>query len=125
MKLTAYYDRENEVVFAVADGQVTTENLKATTRKALELSKKHNCYHLLFDITKCTESQSILQGFLDMENMEKTTGLTFKHKCAVIYNPAIYPNERARFIENVVTNRINPDFKMFTRQQKALAWLRK
>ena len=124
MELTTYYDTDNQVVVLEAEGPVTRENIKVTARKALELSNTHICNYILFDLTKCPESQSIFQGYDAMKNMELTTGITRNLKCAVVYNPSIYPEERAKFIENVVMNRPNPFYSMFTSRQDAFVWLK-
>jgi hypothetical protein len=110
-------------VITVPKGDVTTENVKISAMKALEFSIQHSCNYLLFDIRKCKEAQPIIQGYYDMKDMERTTGLTNSHKCAIVYDPAIYPEERAQFIENVVANRPNPMLKMFTSTEDAHDWL--
>ena len=124
MELSVYYDERKNIVVAIPVGSVTTDNVKKTIVKALEISKKNNCLDLLFDISKCQVDRGIIEGFNDMQNVQQLTGITFMHKCAVIYNPEIYPDERARFIENVVTNRPNPDYKMFTNSEEAIKWLK-
>lgn len=125
MELTAYFDQGNKVIVVESVGEVNTENIKATATKALELSKQHNNNLLLFDITKCSVGQSATQGFQDMQNMSETTGLTLDYKSAIVYDPNIYPTDRARFIENVVFNRGNQRFKVFTDRHEALKWLKK
>ncbi|MDZ4845019.1 MAG: STAS/SEC14 domain-containing protein [Chitinophagales bacterium] len=103
---------------------MTTENVRKTTGLALQLAKEHGSNRLLFDISKMKLGQSSLQGFLDMKNMGATTGLMIENKCAVVYNPATYPTERAGFIEALVTNRPNPAFKMFKSCEAAIQWLK-
>jgi hypothetical protein len=49
-----------------------------------------------------------MDGFNLMSDLNKNTGLTVSHRTAIFYDFNIYPNERARFIENVVSNRANP-----------------
>ena len=124
MKLSVIYDKDNEIIIAKPVGNITKENVKATAMKALELSKKCDCDYLLFDVRKCPVAQSDVEGFFLMKNMEETTGLTLKHRVAIVYDPALYPKERAQFIENVVVNRINPVYKMFMSIEDALLWLK-
>ncbi len=125
MELTAYYDNDNKIVFAKPIGEVTTINAKETTKKALELSKEYNCNSLLFDIRQCFLGQSIIEGFEAMSKIGETIGLTSNYKCAVVYDPNNFPDERANFIENVVKNRTNYNFKLFTGPEEALTWLDK
>jgi hypothetical protein len=124
MELTAYFDEENNVVVTTPVGEVTLENVKATTREALILSEKHTCYSLLFDIRQCPIGQSLSDGFWVMQDMKETLGLDYRYRVAIVYNPEIYPQERAQFIENVVVNRGNPNFKLYIELDQALAWLR-
>jgi hypothetical protein len=79
----------------------------------------------LFDIRNCPIKQTLLDGFQGMRNLKDSTGLDLTYKIAVVYNPDIYPKERAQFIENVVENRANPTYKMFTDIDEAMAWLMK
>lgn len=124
MKLDASYDSDKNIVVVEAEGLVTTESVKAAVLKALELSKEHDCYDLLFDITKCKAGQSLVQAFEAMSNLQQTTGLTHKHKCAVVFDPATYPMERAQFVENVVATRPNPELRLYTNGQEATQWLK-
>lgn len=99
------------------------ENVRTTVNKALELSKLHRCPQLLFDIRKCPIRQTLLEGFEGMSDLRKSIGLELSFKIAIVYDPAVYPTERAQFIENVVVNRANPAFRMFSDYDEALAWL--
>jgi len=123
MEVTVYYDNESDVVVTVPKGDITTENVKTGASKALELSKEHNCNYMLFDIRECREAQPVVQGYYDMQDVEKTTGISKHHKCAIVYDPVKYPDDRAQFIENVVSNRPNPMFKMFTSTEDAHSWI--
>ncbi len=124
MKLNLYFDVENGIIVTKAVGAAITENVKITMKKALELSKEHDCTKILFDISKCGEAQPIAEGFHFMKDGFMLLGYTPTHKCAVFYNPEIYPEERAKFIENVVTNRANPMFKVFKQFDDAAEWLK-
>jgi len=126
MELSAYYDHVNHIVIVASEQEdvVTTDKIKYATGLAMRLAHEHQCDFLLFDITNMKESQSLIQGFLDMSDLNKTTGLTAQFKCAVIYNPATYSDGRASFIEAVVTNRPNPMFKMFRTREAAIEWLK-
>ena len=126
MEIAAYYDEENKVVVVASEneGPVTTELVKRATALAMQIAQEHHCDLLLFDISNMREAQSIVQGFTDMSDIGKTTGLTFRFKCAVVYNPSKYSTSRAVFIEAVVTNRPNPIFKMFKTRDDAMEWLK-
>jgi hypothetical protein len=125
MDLETYYDNGNNIVVAKPIGEVTTDKVKETSKKVLELSRNYNCNFLLFDMRLCSEGQSIIRGFESMSKLGETTGLTSLHKCAFVYDPENYPEERAKFIENVVTNRASNAFKFFTNYEEALTWLNK
>jgi len=60
-----------------------------------------------------------------MSDLNKNTGLTVSHRTAIFYDFNIYPNERARFIENVVSNKANPRLRYFTDMKEAIEWLKK
>lgn len=124
MQLFGYYDTSRDIVAIRAVGPVTKENARKTAQEALELSRQNNCFRLLFDLRECEEGQSIIRGFETMENMEKSIGLSSDYKCAVVYDPEKYSPERAKFIENVATNRPNPAFRMFTNMDQAIHWLK-
>ncbi|MDH5414206.1 MAG: hypothetical protein OEW87_08710 [Flavobacteriaceae bacterium] len=51
--------------------------------------------------------------------------MTVSHRTAILYDFNIYPNERARFIENVVSNRANPQLSYFSDMKEAIEWLKK
>jgi hypothetical protein len=125
MELSARYDSESDVIIATPIGEVTKGNIIVTIAKGLELSKQYNCNLLLFDISKCKIGQSLIEGFNLMRDLNKNTGLTVSHRTAILYDFNIYPNERARFIENVVSNRANPRLRYFTEMKEAIDWLKK
>jgi hypothetical protein len=123
IEVTSLYNEEQGIIITTPVGEITMENVKTTVNEALKLSKVHHCNLLLFDIRKCSARQTLLDGFQGMRDMKSTTGLDYGHKIAVIYNPQFYPEERAQFIENVVTNRANPKFRMFTDIAEGTNWL--
>src|SRR5262245_25567237 len=106
MKLETYYDSKNGIIVASAIGEITNENVKITLKEAMELSKQNNCLRILFDITGCSEPQPLIYGYQQMKDGLISEGLSLKHVCAVVYNPVTYPEDRAGFIENVVSNRM-------------------
>ena len=126
MGIEAYYDDDNDVVVVTPEkeGEVTTEVIKYAAGLAMKTAGEHRCDSLLFDITRMRQAQSLVQGFWDMNDLGKTTGLTFQYKCAVVYNPSTYSTGRAEYIEAVVTNRPNPLFKMFRSLKEAIEWLK-
>jgi len=124
MELTVFYDKDKDIVVARPHAEITMDNIRVTVMKALELSNEYNCNYFLFDLRKCPSGQSLIEGFWGMQDMKQSTGLMLHHCCAVIYNPKLYPEERALFIENVVANRINPTLKMFKNPDEAMKWLR-
>lgn len=113
------------IIVTTPVAKITVENVRTTVDKALMLSKKHNCNLLLFDIRGCPVGQTLLDGFQGMSSMKESVGLNYNYKIAVIYDPKIYPRERAEFIENVVANRANPKFRMFTDFKEGESWLLK
>ena len=124
MKLDTFFDSENEIIVAKPEGDMTSENVKLAIKKTMELSGEHDCYRLLFDITLCREAQPLIYGYQHMKDGLITGGMSLQHICAVVYNPELYPEDRADFIENVVINRTNPKFKMFKTADEAVDWLK-
>ena len=124
MELTLHYDKDSDIIIVKALAEITKENIRIASEKAIELSKKHHCNYLLIDLSECPIGQSLIDGFWSMQDMEKSFGLSLHYNLAVIYNPKTYPKERAQFIENVVTNRINPTLRMFASDEEARKWLK-
>ncbi len=124
MELRVYYDTDNEIIIAKPAGNITNDNINTTFSKALEYSKKHDCNFLLIDIRKCTIAQSEIDGFLFMKDMTQKTKLSLEHWIAVVFDPMLYPKERAQFIENTVVNRPNPSYRMFMFIDEAILWLK-
>lgn len=122
--LNIYHDKQNGIIVTEATGPLTTESVRNGIENALICSREHTCELLLFDLRKCTVERPILEGFIDIHDLMRFEGLTFRHKLAIIYNPVLYPEDRARFIENVVVNRPNPPFRMFREKKEAIAWLK-
>lgn len=124
MELSVFYDTENDIIVTKPVAEITMENIRFVSLKVLELSDAHNCNYIFIDLTECILGQTLLEGFLGMQNMRESTGLNYNHICAVLYKPEFYPDDRAQFIENVVANRINPTLKMFKKYNEALKWLK-
>ena len=124
--ISAHYDDINNIVIVEGqhEGKLTTQVVMAASRVALKLACEHYCDLLLFDITMMKESQTIVQGYLAMKEMEKTTGITLNFKCAVVYDPCKYSPLRAEYIEAVVAHQRNPPFKMFSNRELAIDWLK-
>jgi hypothetical protein len=125
MELTVYFDSVKNIVIAEPIAEVTTDNVRETIKQSLVISKEHNCDFLLFDTRKCYLGQSIIEGFEAMSKIGESIGMSPKYKYAIVYNPANYPEERAKFIENVVTNRLSNAFKFFANMEEAIMWLEK
>ena len=124
MELSVRFDTTDEIVKTTAIGPITTYNIRDASRQALVIANEKKCNRLLIDITECTVSRSMMEGFMDMQNFMDITGLRYHHKCAIVFNPEHYPLERAQFMETVVRNRPNPIFRMFTDRAEALEWLK-
>jgi hypothetical protein len=116
----------NQINFAMFLLMILLSLLNAIMRNIEHGSIGMGSIRMLFvpGMTDCPEGQSIFQGFTDMQNLQLTTGITYRHRCAIVYNPDLYTEERARFIETVVTNRPNPVFRMFTNKRDAMKWLK-
>lgn len=125
IEVTAYYNEEYGIIITTPVAEVTMENVRTTVKEAMKLSEVHKCNLLLFDIRNCPIRQTLLDGFQGMSNMKDSMGLDYSYKIAVVYDPGIYPKERAEFIETVVTNRANPKYKMFTDIEEGMVWLLK
>jgi hypothetical protein len=124
MELTIEYNPELHIVETVATGIINTENIAEASHRILEVSGEYNCNNLLVDLTSCQVTRSKMEGFLDMEKFMELTGMGYEYRCAVVYSPDTYPEDRAEFIETVVRNRPNPRFRMFSRRSDSLQWLR-
>ncbi len=123
MNINSSFDFKNNLVITRAEGKVESATNIAASKKAIEIARKNKCHRFVFDIRNNPEGQTMLQAFSDMENMTKTLGFQFDDVIAIIYNPSIYSEERAEFVETIVNNRANPKFKMFTKIDNALNWL--
>ncbi len=124
MEITVDYDRDQDIVITRPVAEITKENVRLAVKKALEISKRNNCYNLLFDTRKCPVGHTLVEGFLTMRDMKQNIGLSYNYKVAVLYNPSTYPESRANFIETIVSNRANPPFKMFRNKSNAIKWLK-
>jgi len=123
MDLTLKFEKENGIIISRPRAPINKENVWQTLAKTVEYSKSHNCYLLLFDIRQCSVDRPLMEGFFDMQNLLQIKGVSIKHKMAILYDPSLYPEERARFIENVVVNRPNPTYRMFDDKKEAIRWL--
>lgn len=90
----------------------------------MDLAKQHQCNHLVFDIRKCKPTKTLVDAYWMMQSLESLAGLDVSYKCAIIFDPSVYPENRADFIEDVVVNRPNPPFKMFKNLDEAFEWLK-
>ena len=125
MELSAIFNKKEHIIFVRGAGQVNTEVVLNAVGKALKISQKENCEFLFFDIRECHVGQSFLQSFTDMSKLGESTGLTEQHVIAVLYNPEIYPSDRATLIENVITTTANFPYRMFADENDAMEWVRK
>ncbi|MCF8462074.1 MAG: hypothetical protein K9G46_15235 [Flavobacteriales bacterium] len=123
MELTVTYNLEQHIVIATPIGVINKKNVLKTFVEALKLSKKESCFNLLFDIRLCPLGQSMTDGLRLMSNLTSIPGMTFRHRTAVVFNPENYPIDRATFIENVINNRANPAYRVFTTIDAATKWL--
>jgi len=125
MNISICYDEAEKAVIATPADEINNENVRLAASKALELSREHDCRRILFDIRKCTIGQTQIEAFFFMKEMGEKAGFSVEQRIAIVYDPELYPAERAEFIENVVVNRVNPPFRMFTSMGEALRWLKR
>ena len=123
MEHSVKYDSEKHVVITNATGPLSSENIREMARVSRVEAEKYICYNLLVNITECSISRSMLDAFMDMQYFMEISGLSVNYKCAILYDPVTYPEDRAKFIETVVTNRPNPRFKMVMSYEEAFHWL--
>lgn len=123
MELTITYNPEQQLVISTPIGPINKGNVLKTFEQTLKIAHKENCFNLLFDIRQCPLGQSMADGLTLMSNLTSISGMTFKHRSALVFNPENYPTERAEFIENVVNNRANPAYRVFIDMEKAIVWL--
>ena len=123
LKLTSSFDEKNELVITVPIGEVNSENVIKTVKKALEVSEEKSCPFLLFDISKCELDRPFIDGFNDMVSFGQKTGLSLKHSVAVVYDPNNYPEERAEFIQSVANTMTDTNYRMFKDYDSALHWM--
>ena len=123
MELTVTYNAEQQIVVATPIGSMNKANVLKTFNEALKLSNKENCFSLLFDIRMCPLNQTQTEALSVMSDLTKLPGMTYRHRNAVVFNPENYPADRAEFIENVVNNRANPAYRVFTTIDSAKEWL--
>jgi hypothetical protein len=123
MELNILFNETTGIVMAKAIGDIVKENIHTTIIEGINAGNRHGSNRLLFDITECAVGQSLAEGLAAMENIAKLPGMTYLHRVAIIFDPAKYPSERAHFIENVVNNRPNPAYRVFTAEKAAIDWL--
>jgi hypothetical protein len=124
MEFVTEFDEVNKIVITEGTGEVNSEYVRTAAAEAMKIAGEHDCHNFLFDIRPAYVVRSLVAGFQDMSNLGETTGLSLRDRVAVLFSPSSYPEDRARFIENVVTNRSNPVYKMFTDKQSAIDWLK-
>ena len=124
MEVICNYDKTSSaVIVTTLDAEITNANLRVVVAAGLEAAKKNQSSKLLFDVRDNRPGQSLMDGWYSMQQLSGFTGLTENFRCAVVYDPERYPETRAEFMENVVKNRPNPPFRMFTDFDEALKWL--
>ncbi len=123
MELNITYLEEYNVMEATPVADITKENVWRTIKETLVACRQHECFNILYDIRKCKLGQSTAQSLATMGDLRQLPGMTFRHRTAVVYNPELYPTERAEFVENVVNNRANPAYRIFLDKRAALKWL--
>jgi len=124
MELNILYNETTGIVMCKVVGDIVKENIHTTIIEGIKVGNQHGSNRLLFDIKECAVGQSLAEGLAAMENIAKLPGMTYLHRTAVLFDPAKYPAERAHFIENVVNNRPNPAYRVFTQEKAAIEWLR-
>lgn len=123
MELKISYSKQLDVVIATPVASITKENVWKTIRETLEVCDQNNCFNIVYDVRQCKLGQSTTQSLQTMGNLGNFPGMTFKHRTAVVYNPKLYPTERAEFVENVINNRANPAYRIFIDYDDAMKWL--
>ena len=123
MEVKVKYEKTKHIIVSTSVGEITAESVKEMFKTTLEVSDKYNCNNLLLDMTACWATQPIFKAYDLGVKLTINTGLTSQHRCALIYDSALYPTERAKFIENVINNRPNPIFKIFEDRKEGRKWL--
>lgn len=123
MEVKVKYEKTKHLIDSTSVGEITTESVKEMFKMTLEVSDKYNCNNLLLDMTACWATQPIFKAYDLGTKLTINTGLTSQHRCALLYDSALYPTERANFIENVINNRPNPIFKIFEDQKEGRKWM--
>ena len=112
------------IVIAKPIASITAHNVKKTLHKAIPIANSKNCNSILVDITDCPIGETLLEGFNLMSNFSTNTNTPLDFKIAVLFNPKLYPEERALFIEEIVSQKPNSTFRVFSDRFFAINWLK-
>lgn len=123
MDIKGHFDNDLQIVVVECEALINRKNFQRAMTEGHRVAVESNCTEMFFDLYKCPIDQSLIEAFLMMKDIRKTTGVSSKYRLAALINSNTFPASRARFIENVVNNRSNPRVLFFTRQEEAVAWL--
>ena len=121
---TIEFDAANGWVKAVIEGPLNIDITLSTFRRVREKAVECGTRKLLMDLRSIQPSAAFIDSYMFAKNFRERTGIDNNYRLAVLFNPAIYPKDRADTLQMVSRNWGNIAGKMFTDEEEALEFLR-
>jgi hypothetical protein len=120
MEWTIDYLEEEGAILLETSGQITWDELWRACEETLLLGREHNTHKFLADHRDLKPGLTILQ-IDDMPGKFREIGVEIEDRIAVLYDRA---NERNFKFFQSVSNIASLNFRIFTDENKAMAWLK-
>jgi hypothetical protein len=125
MPFSISVDQQNNTIIGTFSGILDRELLRQYTLEMDKIRESLGVYHSLTDYRECTITFSTMDLFYLPDKhgdlLESLGGNVHKLKRAIVVNSRQL--EKAKFFENVATNR-GQRVRVFTDEKEAIAWLK-
>ena len=118
------HDLDNQWIAIRVVGEIHAGIAIDALRQGLQQCQEQSCPRLLFDARETVLTETFLGGYDLAKNFAKVTGVDYRYKCGVVYNPRHYPVDRADMMGTVAQNWGNVALRMFPDRAAAADWLR-
>ena len=113
------YIQSDDIVLVKTYQDLDREFLVNMIREAVEFSKEHETFKILFDHRNCGLKLTMIELFNAIANV-KVHGLTVEYSAAIVYD---LDPEKYQFSEEVINSRENPECRFFDDYDRARDWL--